>query len=70
MAEEAIAKAKAIALKLSGGISSGAVLTSDLGKRKNRWEDESKGGIMAAGLGGKTIVFYFFIIYYLFHPSV
>lgn len=43
----------------SGGISIGG----DLGKRKNRWEDDSGGGVVTAGLGGKPLpswhVFYF-----------
>ena len=30
-------------------------LGSDLGKRKNRWEEEGGGGIMSAGPGCKTI---------------
>lgn len=45
MAEEALAKARAIAARLSGGISG-----SDLGKRKNRW-DEDQGSTGFAGLG-------------------
>ena len=32
-----------------GGISLG----SDLGKRKNRWEDDGVGGVIASGAGGK-----------------
>ena len=76
MAEDAIAKARAIALKLSGmilnlylneiylrllrkiscllgGMAMG--LGSDLGKRKNRWEEEGGGGVMSAGPGCKAI---------------
>lgn len=76
MAEDAIAKARAIALKLSGiilnfylneiytrllrkilcllgGMALG--LGSDLGKRKNRWEEEGGGGVMSAGPGCKAI---------------
>ena len=34
-----------------GGISFG----SDLGKRKNRWEDDSGGSVMSAGPGCKRI---------------
>lgn len=41
MAEDALARARAIALRLSGGIAG----SSDLGKRKNRFgEDEHAGG--------------------------
>eukprot|EP01035_Chromulina_nebulosa_P033767 gene33767-45220_t len=36
MSEEALAKAREIAARLAGGIGGG----SDLGKRKNRWEDD------------------------------
>ena len=50
MAEDAIAKARAIAAKLSGGFSSAAG-GGELGKRK-RWEDGgAPGGFHAAGLG-------------------
>ena len=41
MAEDALARARAIALRLSGGIAG----SSDLGKRKNRFgDDENAGG--------------------------
>ena len=52
MAEDAIAKARAIAAKLSGGFSSGGGgAGGELGKR-NRWEDGgAPGGFHAAGLG-------------------
>lgn len=36
----------------TGGISIGG----DLGKRKNRWEDDSGGGVVTAGLGGKALL--------------
>lgn len=72
MAEEAIAKARAIALKLSGTFAfhyeaspvgrsdefliiivhvGGISIGSDLGKRKNRWEEQSGGGVTTAGPG-------------------
>ena len=55
MAEDAIAKARAIAAKLSGGLSNAGSGSGgaggELGKRK-RWEDASApGGFHAAGLG-------------------
>ena len=50
-----------IILLPSGGISIGG----DLGKRKNRWEDDSGGGVVTAGLGCETLlvrhVFHFLV---------
>ncbi len=54
--EDALAKARAIAAKLSGGI-----VSTDLGKRKNRWDDDpssSSGG----GLGCKFEMFTYILL--------
>ena len=47
----------------SGGISIGG----DLGKRKNRWEDDSGGGVVTAGLGGKALPSWHFPVRTLSH---
>lgn len=59
MAEDALAKAKAIAAKLSGGI-----ISTDLGKRKNRWDEDQNSA--TGGFGCKLCSFLYHDIISLF----
>ena len=50
-----------------GGISLG----SDLGKRKNRWEDDGVGGVIASGAGGMHNCYIFCPVFSMnFHLSL
>ena len=60
MAEDALAKARAIAAKLSGGI-----VSTDLGKRKNRWDEDqnsSTGGFGCKLCCLRTLFVYLMVI--------
>lgn len=56
MAEDALAKARAIAAKLSGGI-----ISTDLGKRKNRWDEDPNSS--TGGFGRKFCRFHTLFVY-------